>query len=639
MDTYSIAFSLPRATGTHFLPDAPPSNALSRPAADSFSADDSATTVSGSSNTAKDTQSDAPQQPVGSRLRSRFAPSVKSFIPMSFKKTGEKEQDEDKDSTPIERLARSSAEWRKSRLKSTSSLPLSVPEEKTTDEPTSPSSSSNLRDSRSTAGTRSSLDFSSLSNDSTAPSTAPGSKSWQTKSETPSSNHSASNSITTLGAQHPLTSKDVAEAAQRLSLEVMTSTQCHVSCTPAQEDVSPPPSATARQQTGFSPYTSAPNYPYSHYAQGFGHEASAAGFYPGFDSSTASLPHDHQMAAGSAAHSSAATTATAAAKQKMPRYNFHISGTFAQVMEARAKVLRDSPFRSRVTLKVPRAEIIDNTTTAITTESASQPQGETQQSSSSGDSVSPSTSNNDLKPHVRVKLDEIAQLTSTHIAIVGKDSRGADLGYGLETERCVEVVISGELEGVEYARIKTLVMLEELSGLTSMMCEIDQKFHNILGGRKRAVLQTIQEQTGTSIYLPLPLSINLGASQDPAVLARLNTIHISGDYMGVQRAREMVFQVSVTNSRRSWNDARALARTRPDDLLDNANTLSPPAHAGLLPQEQVDHLARHCHLASQDRLAPHGPSRGPSPDHDRQRHLHWLARPRCPIECRHCLWR
>lgn len=477
---------------------------------------------------------------------------------MSFKKNGEKEQGEgDKDqaaagdastdSTPIERLARSSAEWRKSRLKSSSSLPLSVPEEKTVDEPTSRGS---LRDSQSTAGTRSSLDFSSLSVDgtaaSTAYSTAPASKT--------SSNHSASNSITTLGAQHPLTSTDVAEAAQRLSVDVMTSTQCLVSCTPVQDDVSPPSTgvASAQQHSSFSP-----NYPYSHYAHGFGDApgfSDAPGSYPAFDSSTTSLPLATLPQSSS----------TKAKPPRMPRYNFHISGTFAQVMDARSKVLRDSPFRSRVTIKVPRADVID-----------------------SAETTSDAPPTNDLKPHVRSKLDDIAQLTSTHIAIVAKEARGADLGYGLETERCVDVVISGQLEGVEYARIKTLVMLEELSGLASLTYDvIDQKFHNILGGRKREVLQKIQEQTNTSIYLPLPLAVNLAATSEPAVLARLNTIHITGDHIGVGRAKDMIHQVSRC--------------AQPISCANHANSSLPSPLTGLPSQDQVDDLARHCYSPSQD---------------------------------------
>lgn len=61
---------------------------------------------------------------------------------------------------------------------------------------------------------------------------------------------------------------------------------------------------------------------------------------------------------------------------------------------------------------------------------------------------------------MRLKLDEIASLTKAHLAIVGQVS--ANIGFGLETERTVEIVITGTYESVEQARVRLLVLLDEL---------------------------------------------------------------------------------------------------------------------------------------------------------------------------------
>ena len=76
------------------------------------------------------------------------------------------------------------------------------------------------------------------------------------------------------------------------------------------------------------------------------------------------------------------------------------------------------------------------------------------------------------------------------------------------------------------------------------MCEIDFKLHNIISSRKRCVIQTIQEETATNIYFPTPLSGVLG-QKNLSLIAKQNLIFITGEFFGVQRARDMLFQVSL----------------------------------------------------------------------------------------------
>lgn len=89
----------------------------------------------------------------------------------------------------------------------------------------------------------------------------------------------------------------------------------------------------------------------------------------------------------------------------------------------------------------------------------------------------------------------------------------------------------------------------------SEVCEIDHKLHAIIAGRRRSVIQTIQEETATNIYFPSPLQGLVGPEVGPMGAApppsgaplrqNNNVIWITGEFFGVQRARDMLFQLSM----------------------------------------------------------------------------------------------
>ncbi|KAH7883897.1 cytoplasmic protein [Phlebopus sp. FC_14] len=291
-------------------------------------------------------------------------------------------------------------------------------------------------------------------------------------------------------------------------------------------------------------------------------------------------------------------------------WNFYVSGAYQQVMAARGLLLKECPVQHRTAIKVPRSDILDSPTTKPT-----------------------------LKPAVRRKLDEIASLTFAHIAVVnsplsrtppvpswggisgtppegmggmtgmtgvgmsatsgmtggmpsmsglGMSGLTSSAGWsGLETERVCELVVTGQGDATELARVRLLVMLDELSGLHAERIEIDQKLHAIIAGRKRHVLQSIQEETATNIYFPSPLqglvgldiagaashanaaagapssnggisAVGQGSQSQGQAHAQAhaqvqahnpNVIWITGEFFGVQRARDMLFQLSANKSK------------------------------------------------------------------------------------------
>jgi hypothetical protein len=97
-----------------------------------------------------------------------------------------------------------------------------------------------------------------------------------------------------------------------------------------------------------------------------------------------------------------------------------------------------------VGIKVPRSEILDSPATKPT-----------------------------IKPEVRRRLDDIASQTGAHIAVVNSafalstrtppDGISSSAGWsGLETERVCELVITGRGDAIDIARVRLLVMLDEL---------------------------------------------------------------------------------------------------------------------------------------------------------------------------------
>lgn len=107
-----------------------------------------------------------------------------------------------------------------------------------------------------------------------------------------------------------------------------------------------------------------------------------------------------------------------------------------------------------------------------------------------------------------------------------------------------------------------LVSLFSQSGLHAEACEIDHKLHAIIAGRRRNTIQSIQEETGASIYFPSPLqdftSSTMGATQSQTPIGsapaqRQNSkdvIWITGEFFGVQRARDMLYKLSLQKVRR-----------------------------------------------------------------------------------------
>ncbi|KAI9027973.1 hypothetical protein DFJ74DRAFT_661342 [Hyaloraphidium curvatum] len=75
----------------------------------------------------------------------------------------------------------------------------------------------------------------------------------------------------------------------------------------------------------------------------------------------------------------------------------------------------------------------------------------------------------------------------------------------------VEVEIAGLGDRVEIARVKVLVMLDEMTGLRSLNLNLEPShpnmFHNVIAGPRRRTLRAVMRRTRTNIYFPSPFVV------------------------------------------------------------------------------------------------------------------------------------
>jgi hypothetical protein len=208
-----------------------------------------------------------------------------------------------------------------------------------------------------------------------------------------------------------------------------------------------------------------------------------------------------------------------------PIYNYHLSGEYGTVMAARGHLLREAPRETRLTIKVSRSDILESPLADVSpvksdvlsrlmpialeaqarlsvinlaTQGATAGAGvvlatadginpgETEEAwtkgqdwttqapghdrtssadSSNTDSVNGSTTNSSSKAKVKATGNGTSNANAEPSGENGKTNSvkpERPRTYGLETERLCEILISGPMENVYFAKLRLLVMLDEL---------------------------------------------------------------------------------------------------------------------------------------------------------------------------------
>ena len=96
--------------------------------------------------------------------------------------------------------------------------------------------------------------------------------------------------------------------------------------------------------------------------------------------------------------------------------------------------------------------------------------------------------------------------------------------------------------------------------------------HAIIAGRRRNTIQSIQEETATNIYFPSPLQGLVGPELTPSPIGTAprqtnNLIWITGEFFGVQRARDMLQKIAAQKRQQMASRDTAILPRKLDWML------------------------------------------------------------------------
>jgi hypothetical protein len=133
-----------------------------------------------------------------------------------------------------------------------------------------------------------------------------------------------------------------------------------------------------------------------------------------------------------------------------------------------------------------------------------------------------------VRPHIKSRLEKIAE---------------PDVTFNLTKKlNDVQIQMQGMGEAVERARIKTLVMLDQMMGYPSESLEMDRTKQPCIAGKKRVRCLQIMKETGAIVYFP-PHTLSLGRTQEDMTFRKI--VWITGTPASIARAKERLLSLEV----------------------------------------------------------------------------------------------
>jgi len=139
-------------------------------------------------------------------------------------------------------------------------------------------------------------------------------------------------------------------------------------------------------------------------------------------------------------------------------------------------------------------------------------------------------------------VDQISIATKTSISLVSSQfhalpsAKSAIAAHA--RQEMAELLISGTWENAEAARLLLLAAIDSLQpGIVQEKFQVELKFQNMIGGRKRQDAQELMAKTRTSIYFASPFVQTVNKSGSP-VDPRNNEIIITGEPANVQIVKD-----------------------------------------------------------------------------------------------------
>ncbi|KAG0276929.1 hypothetical protein BGZ95_006821, partial [Linnemannia exigua] len=275
-------------------------------------------------------------------------------------------------------------------------------------------------------------------------------------------------------------------------------------------------------------------------------------------------------------------------------YNVTITGAYQNVMSARGAFMRSNPLKPRLSIKISKTSITadsyttessssdttglkqqenteqstpvaqpytQDTTTTQTTSNSASPKGlvpastSTETASVAPNSTPPpapasTTSTSSFSsfftvlPKFKSQVDLITSTTRTTITLVSSQFHALPSAKSVVAaharQEMVELLVSGSWENAEAARLLLLVAIDSLhSGSVQDKIQIELKYQNMVGGRKRQDLQELMARTRTSIYMASPFAQTTNKSGSP-VDPRYNDVYITGEPSKVQIVKDVL---------------------------------------------------------------------------------------------------
>ncbi|KAK3834064.1 MAG: hypothetical protein J3R72DRAFT_372351, partial [Linnemannia gamsii] len=199
-----------------------------------------------------------------------------------------------------------------------------------------------------------------------------------------------------------------------------------------------------------------------------------------------------------------------------------------------------------------------------------------------------------ILPKFKSQVDLITSTTRTTITLVSSQFHALPSAKSVVAaharQEMVELLVSGSWENAEAARLLLLVAIDSLqSGSVQEKIQIELKYQNMVGGRKRQDLQELMARTRTSIYMASPFAQTTNKSGSP-VDPRYNDVYITGESSKVQIVKDVLSrsytraqaaspactrQVNIASRKLDWMMLNHRDKLR-SIMIDNASFIAFP---------------------------------------------------------------
>ncbi|KAI9757239.1 MAG: hypothetical protein M4579_003539 [Chaenotheca gracillima] len=143
-----------------------------------------------------------------------------------------------------------------------------------------------------------------------------------------------------------------------------------------------------------------------------------------------------------------------------------------------------------------------------------------------------------VKSNVLEHLDILSSFTGTDVFLLGPrpvdgDTTGSVFNgiSELGLEQRLRVAIYGDMESVDHAKTRVLIMVDQILKRTVDAMRLELSMHNLICGRSRKNIKIIESETNTAIYLPPPFPRLYGYTPPGAHRRGNDEVFITGDSM------------------------------------------------------------------------------------------------------------